>query len=172
MNRWIEIVCHSVERTEESSCPHFFHNLKNTLCLPQKSDRQNFPYVYFYYIAYPALYLGLRPLTAVAERTQNCVLLIESEQKRLCVSWLCHTAKGRCPLYPYKELSSLTSRPLRAPYHEWKNGGEGLQICAERGSFADATLLVVNEQGEYRRGVKIRPYPSFFIYRRRASLSP
>ena len=38
--------------------------------------------------------------------------------------------------------------------------GEGLQICAECGSFADATLLVVNEQGEYRRGAKMRPLRS------------
>ena len=59
------------------------------------------------------------------------------------------------------------SKTRRSEYPEWsvprfplarRSYGEGLQICAECGSFADGTLLYVNEQGEYRRGAKMRPY--------------
>ncbi|MBE7067981.1 MAG: hypothetical protein E7381_01625 [Clostridiales bacterium] len=32
--------------------------------------------------------------------------------------------------------------------------GEGLQICAEHGRFADATLLSVNEQGKFSTGFR------------------
>ena len=42
-----------------------------------------------------------------------------------------------------------------------RNCGEGLQIWVKHGSFADATLLRVNERGEYRFYPKVRPYTPF-----------
>ncbi|MBE7068163.1 MAG: hypothetical protein E7381_02560 [Clostridiales bacterium] len=47
-------------------------------------------------------------------------------------------------------LCNLQGNYSLAPFPFAVKRGEGLQICAEHGRFADATLLSVNERGEYR----------------------
>ena len=106
--------------------------------------------------------LVAQPLVAFRKALFRLTTAIAIVAQRLC---LC-TPRGNnfLDLFPcaVKRGDASSSRRCEGAYRELvteqqRHGfphavkcGEGLQICAEHGRFADATLLSVNERGEYR----------------------